>query len=272
MRRALLLLPLLASTASAGIIDGMKGKAIDDYTIQLEGRYWLATLNAEMMADTSFLDGTDIDLDSDLGLDETEQLWEVDATLRVKTLLVHLAYTQAVFENDKTLSETISFEGHTFTVSDNVHSSVRLILGGLDLEYLLLDVGSGTSFGFELGVGTGVRYLRFQGRIASEGTGWAEVADRDAWIPVISVYASVAVVNILRVDLQVGGLKLPRIGGFRGMLIDGSIEAKVFLHHLVYVGIGYRLLYLEADYEKGGNSVELNGRVGGFFGAVGVVF
>jgi hypothetical protein len=269
MRHCLLFLLLASGAAQAGIFD-MDGEPIDEFTFAIEGRVWLSSLSGEIEADSDAIPGTDIDFEKELDLESDEFAFEGEAVLRLKKVLIRGRYVQTRFEDSETLSRSIAFDGTTFTVSERVDAEVTFRVGGPDVEFLLVDVGSAADFGFELGVGVGVRYLYAGGEIRSEVTGIRERDDHDTWVPVVSVSAGLGISNVVRLDAHVSGFKL-RIGSITSTLLDGVIEAKVFFLRYVWAGVGWRQIFAEIEVDRG-DDFDVEVSLSGPFVSVGVQF
>jgi hypothetical protein len=263
----------LACPAAAGMFDP-DGKAIDDFVIELEGRWWLAELRGEIEADSDFVGGTSIDLPDQLDIERaSDGFLEGAAMLRLRRLQIRGAYFEGGFEEGTRLEETIVFDGTTFTLGTEIETELDFRVASLDFHVLLVDAGDAKELGFELGVGVGARYLAFDAHIEEEFSGLNEDEDGDGFLPVVSLYASLGFANIFRVEAHAGGVvvphSFPRVGG---AFIDGSLAARVYFHHAVYGTLGYRIVHFDAEYDFGSVEAELDLTLSGFFAGVGVSF
>lgn len=276
MRRLLalaaLLLVLSPGSSRAGIFDP-KGKPIDDFLIELEGRYWFGKLSGEISADTEDIDGTGIDFSDELDIETpVKPMIELAARLRLKAFIIRGSYFQSGFAEKTRLERTVTFEGLTFSVGTEVKSRATVHFGGLDAMALLLDTGSASTFGLRVGAGIGGRYLGFKGAISSTATGLSESTKGGGVIPVIAIGASVGLFNIISINVDAAAMKIPGVDYLKveGTFVDATAAVRVYLHHLVYVTGGYRFLMLKASFHD--KEVNLDTKLQGFFVGVGVSF
>jgi len=275
MNRAALFLAFAVCAApcrAGGLLDP-SDKTIDDYTIELTGRYWFATLSGEIQADTSALSGSKIDFPDELDFEEpADPLIEGVARLRLKKILVRAAYFQVTFDETKRLEKTIRFKDVVFTVGTNVDAQATVRFGGLDACFLLVDEGSSKEIGLEVAIGIGGRYLGLEASIQNALTGVDEDVSKSGIIPVVSAIASVSFLNCFKIEVEAAGM---RIGGFlpkiEGTFIDAAVEARVYLASFIYVAGGYRFILLNAKWDSSAE-LELEAKLKGFFVGVGLTF
>ncbi|MEK7468991.1 MAG: hypothetical protein AAB074_16580 [Planctomycetota bacterium] len=269
----LLLLGSSISSCTAGGLLDLDGKAIDDFVIDVEGRYWFGTLSGDLSVDSENADGTTADFHGDLNLDQPEQpLIEGVARLRLWRVQVRGSWFQAHFEDVRRVESSITFLGFTFVTGRDVEAEATIRVGALDANFLIIDAGSADKVGFELGAGVGGRFLGFEGSLRDRGTGREESVDERAGIPVVSACASLGFLNVFRIDAEVAGMYLPAsYPRLHGKFIDASIEARVYLHHFVYLAGGYRIVLLKGRYDSD-EDVDLEARLQGFFAGIGVSF
>ncbi|KAF0244228.1 MAG: hypothetical protein FD180_2738 [Planctomycetota bacterium] len=267
-----LLATSITPCAAGGLLD-LNGKSIDDFIIDVEGRYWFATLSGDLSVDENDVDGTSADFHGDLNFDRPEQpLLEGVARLRLWRVQLRGAYFQAHFEDRRRLESSITFLGFTFTTGRDVDAEATVRVGALDANFLIIDEGSADKIGFELGAGVGGRYLGFEGSLRDRETGQEESVDERAGIPVVSAYASLGFLNVFRIDAEVAGMYLPSsYPRLHGKFIDASIEARIYLHHFVYLAGGYRFVLLKGQYDSD-DDVDVDARLQGFFAGIGVSF
>lgn len=271
--KPLFALLVLACPAFAGGLLDQNDTVIDEFTIDLEGRYWLATLSGDVKADTKSITGSHIDFEDELDFERTsDPLIEGVLRARMKKIQVRAAYFQAKYSESERLEETIRFKDVTFTVGTTVDAEALLRFGALDLEFLLIDVGSSKEIGLEIAIGIGGRYLGFEGSIENERTGVDESISRTGILPVISAFASVSFLNCFRIDLEAAGM---HVGGFfpkiQGTFLDASLEARVYLITFVYIHGGYRFIMADAKWDSSAE-ISLQARLQGFYFGIGVCF
>ncbi len=276
MRRILacaaLVLALTPRASQAGLLDP-KGKPIDDFFIEVEGRYWFGKLSGDIEADAGSIDGTGIDLAKDLDIDKpVKPMIEGAARLRLKKILVRGSYFQTGFSEKTRLDETIKFEDLKVTAGREIKARAHFDFIGLDATALLVDSGSAAKFGLRVGAGIGARYLHFKSAITDTATGLSARATGGGIVPVIAVNASLGLFNLLSINVDAAAMKVPKVDylKFEGTLVDASAEVRVYLHHFVYVHGGYRFLMLKASFHD--KDVELSSKLTGLYFGIGVSF
>lgn len=269
---ALLVLSLLPAPAAAGLLDP-KGPPIDEYTIDLQGRYWFGQISGEVDADTRSIPGTDVDFEDNLGFERpTDPLIEGVLHAKLWKVLIRAAYTQVRFEEDVRLEESIRYKGLTFTVGDDIEAEALIRFAGLDVNALLVDVGNAQTIGLEVGVGIGLRYLSFYGSIEESLGGLRASTSRHGVFPVVSACATVSFLNIFQIGIEAGGMKVPSFfWRIEGTFLDAAVEARAYLFKYVYVCGGYRYILLKSEWDFGAD-IEIAGRLQGFYVGVGVSF
>lgn len=276
MRNAFVLaiLAICPAAASAGGLLDLKGKAIDDYTIDLQGRYWFGKLAGDVKTDTKTIDGTSISLPSDLKLDvPARPLIEGVAHLRLSKLLIRAAYFQAAFRENVVLDESLTYLGETFTIGTEVKTAATIHVGALDAEFTLLDQGKAQTFELRVSAGIGGRYLGFRGHIRENISGFAASDTENGIIPVVAANASVVLLNLVSVEAEIAGMALPdtSILRVRGKFLDASLEARLWIFTNAYVAAGYRFCLLRVTYDSI-DGVDVNTRLKGLFLGVGIAF
>ncbi|MEK7467525.1 MAG: hypothetical protein AAB074_08950 [Planctomycetota bacterium] len=272
MKTLLALLALASSSFAGGLLDP-SDKAIDEFTIDVEGRYWFATLSGEIKADTSIFTGSHIDLVDELDFEEpVDPLIEGVLRARMKKIQIRAAYFQVSWDETTRLEKTIRFKDLVFSASTIVEANATVRFGALDAMFLIVDTGNSKEIGLEIGIGIGGRYLSFEGAIENALTGVDESISRTGIVPVVSVFASVAFLNCFRIDVEASGMKIP---GFfpkiEGTFLDASIEARVYLVSFLYIAGGYRFILLDVEWDASAD-VEFETRLQGFFVGAGITF
>ncbi|KAF0243198.1 MAG: hypothetical protein FD180_3533 [Planctomycetota bacterium] len=275
MNRVALLIALAVCVLpcqAGGLLDP-SDKTIDDYTLEVEGRYWFATLSGEIQADTSLLSGSKIDFPDELDFEEpADPLIEGVAYLRLKKIQVRAAYFQVTFDESKRLEKTIRFKDLVFTAGTTVDAQATVRFGALDAGFLIVDAGSSKEIGLEVAIGIGGRYLGLEAAIQNALTGIDEDVSKTGLIPVVSASASVAFLNCFKINVEAAGM---HIGGFfpkiQGTFIDAAIEARVYLASFIYVAGGYRFILLDARWDSSAE-LKLEAKLQGWFVGVGLTF
>ncbi|MCU0650799.1 MAG: hypothetical protein MUC52_01000 [Candidatus Omnitrophica bacterium] len=102
-----------------------------DVNVEFEGRYWMPDLTAKAKVTEAGIIGSNLNFKSELGIKdedfpEARFIWHTGPNSRIRAF-----YTQAEFDGDQTVSQTITFDGKTYTAGAQVKSNLDLQYFGL---------------------------------------------------------------------------------------------------------------------------------------------
>jgi hypothetical protein len=195
---------------------------------EAEGRYWFTDLEGSAKIDNG-VDGTRFDFEDDLDLD-AEGLPELRVSLGLGNARFRLAYATATFEGDGTLSQTIVFEGRTFTAGTRVESE-------FELHYARFAwIWTPTIIPGVLRAGPMFELKGFLADVSLESPGVREAAEVPLVLPTIGVATDVSV-GPVQVFGEVSGLP----AGDYGYLVDGEAGVRVMPLPLLALSAGYRI-------------------------------
>ena len=261
----------MKSVYAAAVLALMAGFGLDaaaqEGTIAAKVRRWMAEINGDIRVDDSGIDGTSIDVDSTLGLDEEEDFDELHATLGLPIIgRFNFQYLRGGYEGTNTLSNNITFAGTTFTASTQVDAKV-------DFESYTLLWQFGAPVPGDIGAGAiaGLKYLVIDAEV-SDSFGNSEEAHVDAPIPVIGAYLRTNLMKFLSLEVQVHGIKyFDTFGtGVEGTFYDATVALDLKFSG-VFVGVGYRWYHFDLSYENG-NDAEVELDLEGMFFEAGFSF
>ena len=243
-----------------------------DGTIAAKVRRWMAEMKGDITVDGGGIDGTSIDVDDTLGLDEQESFNEIHVTMGLPIIgKFNFQYMRGGFEGSNVLTADITFGGTTFSASDQVDTKIDF-----ESYTLLWSFGATTpgAVGSDVGAGAiaGIKYLNIQADMHDQ-TGLSEDAHINAPIPVIGAYVRVNLLKFLSVEAQVHGIKYFDTfnTGLTGTFYDATIAADLKFSGL-FAGVGYRLYHFDVEYEKGDDDSEVKLDLTGFFFEAGFSF
>lgn len=217
--------------------------------LRVKAKAWFPKLDGNVTLDEEPIRGTHVNLEDDLGLGGREQFGEAEIVLLVGTSRLFLSYWSTDFKETETLTRTITFEGETFSVSDNVRTEFQLQGAGLDFVYALA-TPSIAALQLEVGLGLGAHYLALDGEIRSLGTG-QQGADRiGAPLPAVVLYAQTAFAKSYYAELKLDGIT-GSVGDIHGSFWDGYLEAGYMFWQGLTLSGGYHLLSLNVKNDQG---------------------
>jgi outer membrane protein len=236
---------LLLSDAAAG-----------DTGMRIGARQWYGDIDGAIRF-RSDDPANDVDLNRDLGYDNTRS---GNYYLRLEHPLpllpnAMLSKTDIEESTSSRLSRTFDFGGSSFTVGEDVDSSVQYRQSDVILYYNILDTGA------SLDVGVDARYIDSNTSL-SDSNGAMETARVSGWIPLL--YAGVDIA------LPLTGLSLGAEGSFIGYqdhhLYDVTLHASYTSPWKAGADLGYRRLKLGLDdFDDYSTDIEFSGPYAGVF-------
>ena len=127
------------------------------FEIGARGYYWFPSLDGNLKVDEAGIEGTTIDFDKDLGIDD-ENYPSIEAFVGLGDHHLSLTYTEIDYSGTKQLSEKIYFKGQPYEANVTVDSSIEYTMIDLHYQYDLLDLENILA-GFSLGAVFQVKYL-----------------------------------------------------------------------------------------------------------------
>ena len=212
--------------------------AAPGFEVGARGAYWFPKLTGS--AQTNATGDTRFDFKDTLGVKD-ENIPFGEAFLRFGNTTLRVGYTQLTFDGAKELTQTVVFNGTTYSATENVISSLdmKMLDGEVQYDFLRPDVGVA---GFNLGLLLKVKYVDGQVELRSVSQG-ATVKDFKAPIPMVGAAAGVGFLkDMVRVDARAAGI------AYSGNhLYDADAYASFAPLPFVRIQGGYRYIDLKAD-------------------------
>jgi outer membrane protein len=216
------------------------------------GAYWFPKLSGTVQTTTAGMPDTPIDVKYTLGIRD-ENIPFGEAFLRAGNLTLRAGYSQIKFDGNQRLSQTITFNGQTYTATDNVVSALDMKMLDGEVQYDLLRPDAGIA-GFNLGLLLKVKYV--DGKVALDSAAAGKsTEDFKAPIPMVGAAVGIGFLkDMIRVDARGAGV------AYSGNhLVD--VDAYASLHPLPFVSLqgGYRYIDLKIDQDDTKASLKLKG-------------
>ena len=157
--------------------------SLSAFEIGARGYYWFPSLGGSVKVDAAGIAGTSIDFEKDLGIDD-ESYPTIEAFIGAGRHHLSLAYTNIEYSGTKTLTQTIVFNGKTYSASALVSSSIEYRQTDLAYQYDLVNLENVLA-GFSLGGVFQVTYL--DGTVSLATTGIDEKEEFTLPIPMIGL-------------------------------------------------------------------------------------
>jgi len=248
--RSLCVLLVLGSAlpASAGGFVDISGKPIDEYSFVIRGRCWATLQNTSVQDSSKNVNGTVIDLDTDLDMDDRAYIPEGELEFRYKEVAIHLNTMFLTDTSRKTLEEDEAFDGQALLAGDRFKSRFRTFQAGAAFEWIPIDLGSAKTIGLEIGFLIGARWTTYDTYIRDRLTG--ERFQSSSWgvLPELGLTVNLGLLNIFEIEAHVSGMWL-KFNTYDESAVDTGIEARIHVDSHFYFGIGYRLV--SASLERG---------------------
>jgi len=224
----LALVSLLASTAFA------------DELVSFKAGYLSLNPDGDVAVSTADLPGTTLDLDDDLGMDDSEDYF-LEAALQLGSFRLFAAYLPINFSGDGVLTENINFNGETFVTGSRVESEVDIDIYEAGLAWFLVNLDD-LPVRVQLGPEVSVKYIDTHVELQNRDLGLTESDDFGVPLPTVGVRGRLAVADLLGVVGRVGYAEYS----------DNSfmdVDAQVEFSPLPLVGLfaGYRYLDIDVD-------------------------
>jgi outer membrane protein len=238
----------LATVAGVLLMAG-SAFAAPGFEVGARGAYWFPKLTGN--AQTNAIGDTRFDFKDTLGMKD-ENIPFGEGFLRLGSTTLRVGYTQLTFDGDKELTQTVVFNGTTFSATDNVISSLDMKMLDADLQFDFLRPDVGVA-GFNLGLLLKVKYV--DGSVELRNSTTTETKDFKAPIPMLGAAAGVGFLkDMVRVDARAAGI------AYSGNhLYDADAYASFAPLPFVRIQGGYRYIDLKIDKDDTLASFKLSG-------------
>ena len=248
---ALVLLSVAWPTgASAADSDEKPVPTGEDSWVELEVRGWAPSLRGTVQSSSTSVIGSNLSLGDTLGVDTSRQFVWPKATLHfAKNHRIWASYLDMQFAGDKTLTQTITFGGNTFTAAQSVHSELEFkeIAGGYQYDWLKFSK-------FSSNLNLQVHYLDINAKLRSNVVGTVSESVK-APIPTIGGGVQIWPVDWLKLHGDFNVFKLG-VSGFKGEMIDSQAGLTISPWEWLGASVGYRYYRIIAQDTKSGDRAD----------------
>ncbi|MGE3962464.1 MAG: hypothetical protein AB7I09_00015 [Planctomycetota bacterium] len=215
--------------------------------------YWRADLDGDIQFTDNLVTGTKIDLVDTLGLDKRDEDFAYRGSVALGPVVLEGQYFEIERDGDQVLTETISFQGQTFVVSDRVLSHVEGVLATAYAKFGVIGVQPQDGPGFSIGGLVGIDYVKMEASIRSTTLALEESEDASVIFPVGGVTASFELPLGESLSLVASGQAAGFFGveyaDIEGSFVDARGDVGIRLAKLLTVSVGYR--FFDVDFEDG---------------------
>ncbi len=230
----------------------------DDYWLNVQAYYPKVDTNVRVSANTAQTIGTDIDLESDLALDDKEVLPALSLGGRFGRVVVGADFFKLKRSGSIGLAREIQFDDTTFPVAARVESSFSSDVYRLTVGYAIVSQPD-----LEIGAALGMHATNFEVTLSGEASaGEAGVEGRTrrkdvlAPVPTIGLFGTWQAAPRVEITGRFDYLSL-KIGDYDGKLVNAQAAISYRIIDHVSLGIAYRYV----DYRLGVDKDAWNGQV-----------
>lgn len=240
----LTILAVLALTTAPAMADEMVSLKVGYLSLNPEGEF--AVSNGGI--------GTRVDMDDDLGFDDSEEVM-AEAAVQLGSFRLSAGYLPLKFSGHGTLTRDIEFGGRTFNVSDSVDSDVDIDLYDVGLTWHLLNFDD-LPVRLQLGPELSVKFV--DADLSMESGSVKESESVMAPVPTIGLRGRVGLADFLGVVGRVGYLDYDN-----NSFVDADVQVEFSPVPLVGLFAGYRYFDIEVDEDDVFIDAHFDGPYGG---------
>lgn len=211
--------------------------------INVDARYWFTTFSDSVQLSSGSVVGTNLNLVDDLNVDDKKNFWEGRVSLELGSHSLRYGYMPLSWDGTKTLSQTVVFNGQTYTAGASVDTKLSADYHRLGYEYDIIDLLDN-----KLGVIFEIKYFDADARLSAPSIGLNESGALKAPIPTIGVAAQVGLPFLINVGGEITGVS----AGSKIYLVDAEAGVNFKPAPFVVISGGYRILkfHVEKDNDK----------------------
>lgn len=236
------LLPIVLLTLALAFLTC--GTGLADELVSLKAGYLMLSPEGSFAVDGNTLSGTRIDLEDDLGFDDSEDYF-VEGALSLGPFRLAISYLPLEFSGSGTLSQPIVFNDETFDVSASTSSEVELDIIDAGLTWNVINIDD-LPARIQIGPELAVKYvdvdLTMTGVEAGSGLSISETDSAQVPIPTIGARARISFSDFIGLVGRIGYMEYQD-----NSFLDA--EAQIEFSPIPLVGIfgGYRYFDLQVD-------------------------
>lgn len=236
---------LLLACLGAGL---PHARALSLASVEFSAQRWEFTPTGHAAIGDDGLDGTEVDVQDDLGYDRKEEAWGADFIVG-DTHQIELSYLGLDVTAADTFDEQVRFGALVYRADIEVTSSLDATL--LRAAYRHRSGGPSVRSGFLLGL----QYADVEATLSARSIGSSH-EDLQAALPVIGVFAEIEPAAFLAIDLRVAAGAWDWDNS-NVTFVDASAAIRLLLYPF-FAGFGYRYVDLEGEDTGVPLDVELN--------------
>lgn len=228
-----------------------------DEAVSLKVGYLLLTPSGEIAVKDNGI-GTKVDLESDLGLDDSGGI-TAEAALALGDIKVTVGYLPLAFEGDSVLTRSVLYNGTYYSSGSPVQSSLDLDIIDTGLTWFFINLDD-VPTRFQLGLELAAKITAAETSLTDKSSGLTESASETLAIPTIGLRARVAFSDFVGIAGRVGYLEYSD-----NHFLDGDVQIEFSPLPMVGLYAGYRYIDLAIDESDVFVDTDFSGFYGGAF-------
>jgi len=211
--------------------------------VNVDARYWFTTFSDTVQLSSGSVTGTNLNLIDDLNVDDKKNFWEGRVTLELGSHKLRYSYMPLSWDGTKTITQTISFNGQTYTAGASVDTKLSADYHRLGYEYDIIDLLDN-----RVGVIFELKYFDADARLSAPSIGLNESGTLKAPIPTIGVTGQVGLPFLINIGGEITGVGT----GSKVYLVDAEAGVNFKPAPFVVISGGYRILkfHVESSNDK----------------------
>ncbi|HNY50396.1 MAG TPA: hypothetical protein PLV50_00545 [Smithella sp.] len=204
-----------------------------------QARVWIPTFGGELRVDDGSIEGTEMDLQDDLGIDN-EFFPGVEAAFSIGDHEITVSYSLIDLSGSKHISDEIVFNGEAYPAGTNVDSELTTSMIDFEYQYKFLNLENILA-GFSLGLIARVKY--FDGEFTLSSSAVESQEDIQVPIPMLGLGAKIGILA----DILEARAKVVGIGYDSSYSYDAMADVSVTPFPFLNIYGGYRIMSLKID-------------------------
>ncbi|MBM9604636.1 hypothetical protein [Desulfopila inferna] len=244
----------LSIVLAAVFLSIFSSAASADEALSIKVGYMMLSPGGDLAAEVNGL-GTRVDLESDLDLDDSDNIM-AEVALALGDFKLTAGYMPLSFEGNSILSRSVLFDGRLYPVGSSIESSVDLDILDVGLTWYFINMDD-TPARLQLGLELAAKITAAEASLVDRRRGITESADTTVPIPTLGLRGRIALSDLIGINGRVGYL-----GYSDNHFMDADIQLEFSPLPLFGVFAGYRYLDISIDE----SDVYVDADFSGFYG------
>ena len=218
--------------------------------VSVTADYWMPSIDAEVKSSELAVIGTQIDLVDDLGIDDSQSIPALRASLDLPLFPEILVSYFAIDDSaTKSITKTLVYRGITYNIADTVISSYDITHYEALLGFSIINIDAG-----KLALLVGAKYFEVETSLAAGGV--TQTDSVDGPVPVIGVMGNIKLPAKFRVEAIARGLSV-EVDNIEAALYDIDVALNYDFNKFFRASAGYRYFMIDAEDNSTNDSVDI---------------